>query len=409
MKPWAFSGTPDNPGQEHQGILTHVNGQGTILKLAGFSSEPILDGGPEPRKLVPSEMGEVIHGHTTAGRITLLGWYQTHVESGGGLTRSWVTETITGHELIVGAHCDQTISILNWTVELEKVKEWVHLGFRRLSREFDRGEAGVSTLHIGTTQSRQINVTGEHVTEITNATMVYHVPQNIGQARKDLAALEQILTIATGVRSALQNVNMESDSGQPTFEFYSEALQGAHSIYEPSAFHAPLPYEAIAGSEGIAKWMQHQHEFALPLHAMLNMQRHNVTNTVSELDFLSAWLAAEFYLGQRGKNSDKLAKFAGQFFTEQEKQTIDVKGWAEAAANARNDIVHLNEPQPEPALWLDSIEVLKMLVVRKMLALCGLNWKSYTLGFGHNQMLSQLADAVSQTSVHGAVASDGEA
>ena len=190
---------------------------------------------------------------------------------------------------------------------------------------------------------------------------------------------------------------MESDSPQPTFEFYSEALQGSHSIYEPSAFHAPLPYEAIAGSEGIAKWMQHQNEFALPLHAMLNMQRHNATNTVSELDFLSAWLAAEFYLGQKGKNGKKLAGFAGSFFTEEEKQTIDVGEWAEAAANARNDIVHLNEPQPEPALWLNSIEVLKMLVVRKMLALCGLNWKRYTLGFGHNQMLSQLADAVRQT------------
>ena len=389
--------TPDSPSREHQGILTHVNGQGAILKLAGFSSEPILDVGPEPQKLVATEMGEVIHGNTTVGPITLLGWYQTHVESGGGLTRSWVTETITAHELIVGAHCDQTISILNWTVELETVKEWVHLGLRRLNRKFDHGETGIGTLHIGATQSRQINVTGEHITDITKATMVYNVAQNIGQARKDMAALEQILTIATGTRSALQNVSMESDSPQPTFEFYSEALQGSHSIYEPSAFHAPLPYEAIAGSEGIAKWMQHQNEFALPLHAMLNMQRHNATNTVSELDFLSAWLAAEFYLGQKGKNGKKLARFAGSFFTEEEKQTIDVGEWAEAAANARNDIVHLNEPQPEPALWLNSIEVLKMLVVRKMLALCGLNWKRYTLGFGHNQMLSQLADAVRQT------------
>ena len=71
--------TPDSPSREHQGILTHVNGQGAILKLAGFSSEPILDVGPKPQKLVATEMGEVIHGNTTVGPITLLGWYQTHV------------------------------------------------------------------------------------------------------------------------------------------------------------------------------------------------------------------------------------------------------------------------------------------------------------------------------------------
>ena len=354
--------TPENPGEEHQGILTHANGQGTTLKLAGFSSATIHDVGPKARKLVPTEMGEVIHGNTTVGQITLLGWYKTDGRSSSGLSGSWTIETITAHELIVGAHCDETIAILMWTVDLEKVEEWVHLGLRRLKREFDRGETGIGTLHIGATQSRQINVTGEHVTEITKATMVYNVPQNISQARKDIAALEHILTIATGIRSALQNVNMASDSTQPTFEFYSEAMQGAQSIYEPSPFHALLPYEAIAGCEGIAKWMQHQDAFALPLHAMLNMQRHNATNTVSELDFLSAWLAAECYLVERGKNRDKLAKFAREFCTEDEKQIIDIGGWANAAANARNDIVHQNEPQPEPAVWFNSIEVLKMLV-----------------------------------------------
>ncbi len=389
--------TPDNPGQEHQGILTHVNGQGTTLKLAGFSSATIHDVGPKTRKLVPTDMGEVIHGNTTVGQITLLGWHKTDVKSGSGLSGSWAIETITAHQLIVGVHCDDTISILIWTVDLGKVEEWVHLGLRRLNREFDHGETGIGTLHIGTTHSTQINVTGEHVTEITTATMVYNVPQNISRARKDMAAFEQILTIATGIRSAPENVNMRTEDSHSSFEFYSRALQGADSAYEPSAFHAPLPYEATAGCEGIAKWMQHQNEFALPLHAMLNMQRHNATNAVSELDFLSAWLAAEFYLGERGNNRDKLAKFAGEFCTEEEKQIIDVGGWAEAAANARNDIVHLNQPQPEPAVWFNSIEVLKMLVVRKMLALCGLDWKRYSLGFGHNQMLGQLADAVRQT------------
>ena len=292
-----FFWTPNDPDQKHQGVLTHINRQETILKLAGFSSATIYDLGLEPQNLTPTEMGEVIHGNTIEGLITLLGWYKTDVRNNLGLSGSWVTEAITAHELIVGAHCDQTILILSWTVELETVKEWVHLGLRRLNKEFDNGETGVGTLHIGTTQSRQINVTGEHVTDITKATMVYNLPQNISQARNDMAALEQILTIATGIQSALQNVNMQSDSSKPSFEFYSRVLQGDHSIYEPSAFHAPLPYEAIAGSEGIAKWMQHQKEFALPLHAMLNMQRYNEINTVSELDFLSAWLASEFYLG----------------------------------------------------------------------------------------------------------------
>ena len=389
--------TPDNPGQERQGILTHINGQETILKLAGFSSATIHDFSPEPQKLIPTEMGEVFHGNTTAGQITLLGWYKTDVVSGRRLSGSWAIETITAHELIVGAHCDQTISIVIWTVELETVKEWVHLGLRRLNKESDHGATGVGTLHIGTMQSTQTDVTGEHVTDITNATMVYNLPQNISQARKDIAALEQILTIATGIQSAPQNVNMRSDSSQRSFEFYSRVLQGAHRIYEPSAFHPPLPYEAITGSEGIARWMQHQKEFALPLHAMLNMRRHNATNTVTELDFLSAWLAAEFYLGQKGTNHKKLAKFAGDFCTEEEKQAIDVGAWAEAAAKARNNIIHMNEPQPKPALWIDSIEMLKMLVVRKMLALCGLEWKGYTMGYGHKQMLIQLAHTVKQT------------
>ena len=33
--------TPDNPGQQHQGVLTHINGQETLLKLAGFNSATI--------------------------------------------------------------------------------------------------------------------------------------------------------------------------------------------------------------------------------------------------------------------------------------------------------------------------------------------------------------------------------
>ena len=389
--------TPDNPGQEHQGILTHANGQGPILKLAGFSPETIHDVGFGHQKLVPTEMGEAIQGNTTAGPITLLGWYKTDARSGSGLSGSWAIESITAHELIIGAYCDQTIAISTWTVDLETVQEWVHLGLRRLNREFDRGETGMGTLHIGTAQSRQVNVTGEHVTDMTKATMVYAVPQNISRAREDMASLEQILTIATGIRSAPQNVNMQTDDSHSSLEFYSRALEEAHSNYEPSAFHAPLPYEAISGCEGIAKWMQHQNEFALPLHAMLNMQSHQATNIVSELDFLSAWLAAEFYLGQKGKNGQKLSRFASNFLTQEEKQTIDVGEWAEAAAKARNDIVHLNEPQPEPALWLYSIEVLKMLVVRKMLALCGLDWRGYTMGFGHGHMLRQLADTVKRT------------
>ena len=388
--------TPDDPDQEHQGVLTHINRQQTILKLAGFSSATIYDSDPEPQNLTPTEMGEVIHGNTTKGQITLLGWYETNVESSRGLSGSWVIETITAHELIIGAHCDQTISIMSWTVELETVKEWVHLGLRRLNKESDHGETGVGTLHIGTTQSTQADVTGEHVTDITKATMVYNLPQNISQARKDIAALEQILTIATGIKSAPQNVNMQSDSSQPSFEFYSRVLQGAHTNYEESAFFAPLSYEAIVGSEGIAKWMRHHKAFALPLHAMLNMQRHNATNTVTELDFLSAWLAAEFYLGQKGTNQKKLAKFAGDFCTEEEKQAIDVGAWAQAAAKARNNIIHMNEPQPEPALWIDSIEVLRMLVVRKMLDLCALDWTRYTTGYGHQQMLNRLAHTMKQ-------------
>ena len=119
--------TPDNPGQEYQGTLTHVNGQRTILKLAGFSTATIHDARPRPEELLQTKIGEVIHGNTTAGQITLLGWYKTDTSSSHGLSGSWAMETITAHELIVGAHYDQAMSIRIWTVDLETVKEWVHL------------------------------------------------------------------------------------------------------------------------------------------------------------------------------------------------------------------------------------------------------------------------------------------
>ena len=389
--------TPDNPGQQQQGVLTHINGQETLLKLAGFNSATIYDPGHEAQNLLPTEIGEVIHGNTTKGRITLLGWYRTYSESRQHLSGSWATESITALELIVEAHCDQNISIISWTVELEKVKEWVHLGFRRLNKAIDQGQTPLGTLHIGTTQSTQINVTGQHVTHTTEATMEYDLPQTFSQARQDIAALEQIITLATGIRSAPQNVNMQSDSSEKSFDFYSLMLQGSRNYYEPSAFHAPLAYKSIAGS-GIAKWIGHHRAFALPLHAMLNMQRHNQTNTISEVDFLTAWLAAEFYFGQEDTNQEKLARFADDFCTAEEKQAINVQRWAEAVAKARNDIVHMNKPQPEPALWIESAEVLRMLVTRKLLDWCDLDWTQYSTGFGHQQMLNRLAHTMEQIS-----------
>ena len=389
--------TPDNPGQQQQGVLTHINGQETLLKLAGFNSATIHDFGHEPQSLIPSEIGEVIHGNTTQGQITLFGWYKTYAESGQHLSGSWAIESITALELIVQAHCDQNISVISWTVELEKVKEWVHLGFRRLNKAFDQGQTPLGTLHIGTTQSTQANVTGQHVTHTTKATMEYDLPQTFSQARQDIAALEQIITLATGIRSAPQNVNMQSDSSEQSFDFYSRMLQGSRNNYEPSAFHAPLPYQSIAGS-GIAKWIGHHRAFELPLHAMLNMQRDNPTNTVSEVDFLTAWLAAEFYFGQEDTNQEKLARFAGDFCTAEEKQAINVQRWAEAVAKARNDIVHMNKPQPEPALWIESAEVLRMLVTRKLLDWCDLDWTQYSTGFGHQQMLNRLAHTMEQIS-----------
>ena len=387
--------TPDNPGQQHQGVLTHINGQETLLKLAGFNSTTIHDPRHEAQNLLPTEIGEVIHGSTTEGQITLLGWYKTYVQSRHHLSGSWMRESITAQELIVEAHCDQTSSIISWTVELEKVKEWVHLGFRRLNKEFDQGQTPLGTLHIGTTQSTQANVTGQHVTDITKATMVYDLPQKFSQARQDIAALEQILTLATGIRSAPQNIDMRTDSSQQSFDFYSRMLQGSRNNYEPSAFHAPLLYQSIAGS-GIAKWIGHHRAFALPLHAMLNIQRDNPTNTVSEVDFLTAWLAAEFYFGQEDTNQKQLARFAGDFCTAEEKQAINVQEWAKAVAKARNDIVHMNEPQPEPALWIESADVLRMLVARKMLDWCDLDWTQYTTGFGHQQMLNRIAHTMGQ-------------
>ncbi|MCY4367753.1 MAG: hypothetical protein OXE17_16255 [Chloroflexi bacterium] len=399
MEPFEAMGIfwePDSPSRTHQGILTLDDGQNMNLKLAGFGSATIQNVGPEPRKIMLTDTGEVIHGSTTAGLVSLLGWYKTDSSSGSDLSESWAMETVEAVELVVGAHFDLSIPILSWTVKLEAVKEWVHLGLRRLNKTFDHGETGVGTLHIGAAQNRRMDATGEHVTDITMATMVYNVPQDIDQARRDMVALDQILTLSTGVQPPLQDVTMGSDGLQSPFEFHSKALQGPRSTYEPSAFHAPLAYEAIAGSAGIAKWIQRHENFALPLHAMLNMQRHHAPDTVSELDFLSAWLAVEFYLGQKSKNHENLEEFAEQFFTKEEKQIIDLKKWAKVAAKARNDIVHMNEPQPEPTLWLNSIDVLKMLVVRKMLALCGLDWKGCTMGYGHNQTLYRLSHAVKQ-------------
>ena len=389
--------TPDNPGQQHQGVLTHIDGQKTLLKLAGFNSATIHDLGLEPQSLIPTEIGEVIHGNTTQGQITLFVWYKTYSESGQLLSGSWATESITALELIVQAHCDQNISIISWTVELEKVKEWVHLGFRRLNKAFDQGQTPLGTLHIGTTQSTLANVTGQHVTHTTKATMEYDLPQTFSQARQDIAALEQIITLATGIRSAPQNINMRSDNSEQSFDFYSRMLQGSRNNHEQSAFHAPLPYQSIAGS-GIAKWIGHHRAFELPLHAMLNMQRDNPTNTVSEVDFLTAWLAAEFYFGQEDTNQEKLARFASDFCTAKEKQAINVQRWAEAVAKARNDIVHMNKPQPEPALWIESAEVLRMLVTRKLLDWCDLDWTQYSTGFGHQQMLNRLAHTMEQIS-----------
>ena len=134
----------------------------------------------------------------------------------------------------------------------------------------------------------------------------------------------------------------------------------------------------------------------MPLHAMLNIQRYNPANTVSEVDFLTAWLAAEFYFGQEDTNQKQLARFAGDFCTAEEKQAINVQEWAKAVAKARNDIVHMNEPQPEPALWIESADVLRMLVARKMLDWCDLDWTQYTTGFGHQQMLNRIAHTMGQ-------------
>ena len=390
---------PDNPNRKHHGTLTLVDGQDMTLRLAGFDLATIQGIGPEPTIIMLPDTGEVIHGNTTAGPVSLLRWYEKDSEHGSHLSELWATETVEAMEVIVGAHVDQSIPILSWTVKLEAVKKWVQLGLRRLNKTFDQGETGAGTLRIRKAQNRRMDVAGEHITDVTLATMEYNVPQDIGQAIRDMVALGQILTLATGVRSPLQDASMKGEGLQSSFEFHSKALQGPRGIYEPSAFHAPLAYEAITGSEGIAKWIRHHEKFALPLHAMLNMQRHHAPNTVSELDFLAVWLAVEFYLGQKGKNHENLAKFADQFLTKEEKQIIDLKKWAKVAAEARNDIVHMNEPQPEPEVWLNSTEVLKMLVVRKMLALCALDWKGYTLGFGHNQTLYRLSETVKQESV----------
>ena len=388
--------TPQDPDQRYQGVLTHIGKQQTILKLAGFSSATIYPFGHEPENLMPTEMGEIIHGNTTEGQITLLGWYKSDVSSSHGLWGSWTSETITAQELIAGAHCDESISIAGWTVELETVKEWIHIGLRQLKKECDHGETGIGTIYIGTARNMHADVTGRHIVNVTQATMEYNSLQSVDQMRRDMTAFEQLVNIATGTKSSLQNINVQSDNAQQTYKYYSRRLQSASNTYEPSAFHASLPYKAIAGSEGIAKWMRHHKEFALPLHAMLNMQRYNATNTTSELDFLSAWLAAEFYLGQKGNNHEKLTKFANDFCTEEEKQVIDVGAWARVVAKARNDIVHLNEPQPSPDLWLNSIKMLRTLVVRKMLDHCGLEWSEYTTGFGHKNFLVQLDLVVKQ-------------
>lgn len=388
--------SPGDPDKKYQGVMTHTNRQDTVLRLAAFSSTTISEPELGTQDLEPSESGEVIHANTTAGQITLLNWHKTNLTKGYNLWGSWATETITTNEFIVGVHCDQTIQIECWTVDLEIVKEWIHMGLRKLNKEYDHGATGRGNIHFAATKLISPDIIDEHTPEQTVATMWYDAPQDLLVARNDLSALEQILTISTEMKSVLQNINIRPVGSPQTCEYYSKQLQGAHTLYEPSPFHAPLPFAAMNGSKGIAEFMRRHQEFELPLHYMQTMQRHKSTNTVSELDFLSAWMATEFFLGTNGTNEKKLAKLAGEFCTEAEKKIVDIEAWAKAVAKSRNDIVHANRPQPNLLLWINSIDMLRLIVVRRVLNMCGLEWASYTTGFGHWEMLNRLAKAIKQ-------------
>ncbi|MYC32735.1 MAG: hypothetical protein F4X64_06120 [Chloroflexi bacterium] len=388
--------SPKDPDKKHQGVLTHTDRQETTLRLAAFSSATLLDFDPITQDLAPSETGEVIHGNTTEGQLTLLNWHKTNLTKGSGLWGSWTTETITVNEFLTGAHCNREIQISHWTVDLEAIKEWIRIGLRELNKDYDHGETGTGEIHIGTTNPGNSDRSDEYTSDQTLATMVYNTPRGLHEARRDISALEQMLTIATEVKSVPQNIRLRPAGSPQTCDYYNKPLQGSPTLYEPHSFHAPLPFAAINGSVGIATFLRHHHEFELPLHSMLTMQRQKSTNTVSELDFLSAWMAAEFYLGTKGTNEEKLAKLTGEFCTEAEKKIVDVEAWAKAAAKSRNDIVHANRQQPEPALWINSIEMLRLIVVRKILDICDLKWTNYTTGFGHQEMLSRLARTIKQ-------------